>query len=116
VETFTFTIEVPAAPGSEALFEALAEQMTRYIGLSAEEAGQAAGVLNRLVSHRIKRAGGPVRVTFLRPHETAPVRVEIASRALPDDHTGATPGGGVVIETDGKESRLTLSWSPRNDG
>lgn len=116
METFTFTIEVPAAPGIEALLAALSEQMSRYIGLSREEAGQAAGVLSRLVTHRIGRTGGPVRVTFVRPHETAPVRVEIASRALPDDHAGATPGGGVVIDTDGEESRLTLSWSPRNDG
>ena len=116
METFTFTIVVPAAAGSQDLFEALSAQMTRYIGLSPEEAAQAGAVLNRLVAHRLGRAASPITVTFVRPHEAAPVRVEIASRALPDDHAGATPGGGVRIETDGQQSRLTLSWSPQADG
>jgi hypothetical protein len=116
VETFTFAIVVPAAPWSPELFEAISEQMTRYIGLGLEEAAQAGGVLNRLVAHRLSRAGSPLTITFVRPHEAAPVRVEIASRALPDDHTGASPGGGVVVETDGRESKLTLSWSPRSGG
>ena len=116
METFTFTIVVPAAPGAEELFRAVAEQMARYIGLAPEEAAQAGGVLNRLVAHRLARVGSPLAVTFVRPHQTAPVRVEIASRALPDDHVGVTPGGGLVIETDGRESKLTLSWLPRNGG
>jgi hypothetical protein len=116
VETFTFTIVVPAAPGAKELFEALSEQMTRYIGLKPEEAAQAGGVLNRLVAHRLSRVGSPLAITFVRPHEAAPVHVEIKSRALPDDHTGESPGGGIVVETNGRESKLTLSWSTRNGG
>lgn len=116
METFTFAIAVPAAPWSQELFEAISEQVTRYIGLAPEEAAQAGGVLNRLVAHRLSRAGSPVTVTFVRPREAAPVRVEIASRALPDDHTGESPGGGIVLATDGRTSTLTLSWSPRTDG
>jgi hypothetical protein len=116
VEPFTFTIAVPAAPWSPELFEVISEQVARYIGLAPEEAAQAGGVLNRLVAHRLSRVGSPIAVTFVRPHETEPVRVEIASRALPDDHTGESPGGGIVIATDGRETTLTLSWSPRADG
>jgi hypothetical protein len=93
VETFTFTIVLPPAPGARDVFETLSGQMARYIGLGPEEAGQAGGVLNRLVAERLA-AGVPVSVTFVRPHQHAPVRVEIA---------GAGPA-------------LTLSWSARNGG
>ena len=115
MDTFTFTIVVPDAPNSGELFAALSGHMARYIGLSDEEAGQAAGVLNRLVTDRLARTGKPISVTFIRPHETAPVRVEIASAALPDDRTGESPGGGVVLRSDGQESRLILSWTPQTD-
>ena len=116
MDTFHFTIVVPDAPDSGELFSALSEHMARYIGLSADEAHQAAGVLNRLVADRLARANSPLSITFVRPHETAPVRVEIAGRALPGDHPDVSHGGGVLLETDGRESRLTLSWTPQVDG
>lgn len=116
MDNFHFTITVPDAPDSGELFSALSELMARYIGLSAEEAHQAAGVLNRLVAQRLARSKRALSITFVRPHETAPVRVEIAGPALPDDHAGASPGGGIRLETDGRESRLTLAWTPRVDG
>ena len=116
MDTFTFTIVVPDAPDSAELFAAVSGQMARYIGLSDEEAGQAARALDRLVADRLARSGSPISITFVRPHHTAPVRVEIAGRALPDDHAAGSPGGGVVIQTDGQQSRLTLSWLPRADG
>jgi hypothetical protein len=115
VETFTFTIVLPPAPGAPELFAALSGQMARYIGLRAEEAGQAGGVLNRLVAERLG-VGGPVAVTFVRPHANAPVRVAIAGPALAGDRAAASAGGGVVLETDGRESTLTLSWAARNGG
>jgi hypothetical protein len=116
VDNFHFTVVVPDAPDSGELFAALSEHMARYIGLSAEEAHQASGVLNRLVAQRLARSHRSLAITFVRPHETAPVRVEIAGPALPDDHAGVSDGGGIRLETDGRESRLTLSWTPRVDG
>ena len=115
MDTFTFTIVVPDAPASGELFAALSGHMARYIGLSDEEAGQAAGVLNRLVAERLARTGKPMSITFIRPHETAPVRVEITGAALPGDQAGEAPGAGIVLRSDGQQSRLILSWTPQID-
>jgi hypothetical protein len=116
VETFTFAISFDGSPDALELFAALSGQMSRYIGLRPEEADQAGQVLNRLVADRLTRAGGPVRVVFDRPHARAPVTVEIVSAAAPGDTDLVSDGGGVVVHTDGRESRLRLSWTTRADG
>jgi hypothetical protein len=115
VQTFTFTVVVPAAPGAQELLEALSEHMARYTGLGPEEAAEAAAALNRQVAERLGRVDGPLAITFERPHEVAPVRVEIAGPALPGDRPRPA-GDRVAAGTDGRESTLTLTWSPRNSG
>jgi hypothetical protein len=115
VETFTFAIAFSGPPDALELLEALSGHVSRYIGLNPDEAAQAKSVLNRLVADRLARTCGPVRVVFDRSHAFAPVSVEIISPAIPGDTDLASPGGGVVVHTDGRESRLRLSWTTRAD-
>lgn len=93
MQTFTFTIVVPpTTPDAAALLEALSQQVARYAGLPADEASKAARSVARLVAERLD--GEPVTITFARPDEDAPVRVEIAG-----------PGPAHA-----------LSWAARNGG
>jgi hypothetical protein len=111
LDSFTFAIALPPAPGSLPLFEELSGQMSRYLGLEEVAARTAAGLLNRLVADRLN-AGGPVEVRFTRPDGTAPVSVEVSGPALPGDaDLTAVDGADVLTQTDGQRSRLRLQWT-----
>jgi hypothetical protein len=93
VEPFTFAIVVPAGPGSQALVEALAEQVAGYAGLAPDGARQAADALGRLVAER-PAGGTPVRVSFARTAARAAVGIEIAGDGPVHTLTWPAASGG----------------------
>jgi hypothetical protein len=115
LDTFVFTITLPPDPSYLEVFGPLAEQLSRYIGLPPEEASQAGGVLTRSVADRIRQLGadgGPVTITFERPHGAGAVTVDVVS-ADPQPAGPVPPGGPLATRADGR-LRLRLSWQGRN--
>lgn len=113
MSTFRFTIALPPDDDYAGLFRALTDQISRYLGLDQAEAERAGAALVRLVSDRLRQAGGtrePVTVAFVRPEPSGPVTVELTGGGVPGP--AAVPAGaGLVVEQDGEHALLRLSWT-----
>jgi hypothetical protein len=108
LDSFVFTISLPADAEVLGLFRDVSGHMARYLGLPEEEARQARDVLNRVVHARMELLGAgadPIQVRFERPHTADTVTVEVVSAAVPGDQ----PVADAPIHDDG-QSRIRLSW------
>jgi hypothetical protein len=112
LDTFVFTISLPADADVLALFRDVSGQMARYLGLPEEEARQAREVLDRVVHGRVELLGAgaaSIQVRFERPHTAGMVTVEVVSAAVPGDETSADTSSIAHTRADG-QSRIRLSW------
>ena len=79
--------------------------MTRYLGLSEDDARQARDVLDGVVATRLKQLNGtgPIVVRFERPPTGSTVQVEVTSAALPGGDSPPAPearGIGSTVKMD----------------
>jgi hypothetical protein len=107
LETFRFTMSLPADIDLLPLLRDLAAHMARYVGLPEDQAQGARELLERAVADRLRQPGAgarPVRVTFERPYNASTTTVEVTWDAPP----GETP--------DEAHARSRFSWQVHDAG
>lgn len=119
LDTFVFTIALPADDDLLSLVREVSGHMTRYLGLSEDDARQARDVLDGVVATRLKQLNGtgPIVVRFERPPTGSTVQVEVTSAALPGgDSPPAPEARGVGSTGEDGHSVVRLSWRVHEGG
>ena len=96
LDTFRFTMSLPADPDLLPLIREVAGHMARYLGLPDDQAQNAREMLERTVAERLSQAGvnaGPIRVTFERALNGSTATVEVTWDAPPHVAPDATHAG-----------------------
>jgi hypothetical protein len=97
LDTFRFTMSLPADVDLLPLVRELSEHMARYLGLPEDNAQGAREVLERAVAERLREPRGDVRwirVTFERPINASTATVEVTwdtpAREAPENRAAGT--------------------------
>jgi hypothetical protein len=106
LDTFRFTMSLPADPDLLPLIREVAGHMARYLGLPDDQAQGAREMLERAIAERLSERGAgarAIRVTFERPSNASTASVEV---------TWDAPAGEARHDV---HARRRFSW-PVHDG
>jgi hypothetical protein len=107
LDTFRFTMFLPADADLLPLLRDVSGHMARYLGLPDDQAQNAREMLERTVAERLSQAGvnaGPIRVTFERPLNGSTATVEVTWDAPPH------------VAPDAADAGSRFSWQVHDEG